>query len=174
MSQRPAPNRNLINYALDLLIFVAFLVAMAPRFSGIAVHEWLSIAFTAAIVTHLLLHWSWIMQITRRLFGKVAWTARLNYLVNTALFIAMTVVIFTGLVISEAALPLVGIGTVRGGVWERMHHASADLTLWLLGLHVALHWRWVVNTTTRVLPRWRTAERAAAARRDPRAAQQEA
>jgi len=36
--------------------FLAFLVAMAPRFSGMAIHEWLGIAFGAAITTHLLLH----------------------------------------------------------------------------------------------------------------------
>lgn len=51
-SVRAPRNGNAVNFAVDTAIFVAFLVAMAPRFSGIAIHEWLSIAFAAAIVTH--------------------------------------------------------------------------------------------------------------------------
>src|SRR4051812_24151582 len=101
-------NRNTLNLFVDIAIFLAFLVAMAPHFSGIAVHEWLSIAFGAAIVTHLLLHWQWIAEVTRRFFGKAQWSARANYVLNALLFVDVTVVIFTGLMISESVLPLFG------------------------------------------------------------------
>jgi hypothetical protein len=150
-SERPRPNRNMTNLVIDLAIFIAFLIAMAPHFSGIAIHEWLSIAFGAAIVTHLLLHWSWIVNVTRRFFGRVTWRSRLNYLLNTLLFIDMTVIIFTGLLISEVALPFVGIDTSPGSTWRRLHSLSADLCVPLIGLHVALHWSWIVSTTRRYL-----------------------
>lgn len=147
------PNRNMLNLALDSVIFLAFLVAMAPRFSGIAIHEWLSIAFGAAIITHLLLHWQWIAQVTRRLFGKLQWSARINYILNALLFIDMTVVIFTGLMISEAALPLFGIELSPGFAWRRLHDTSANLSLLLTGLHLALHWQWIVSMGKRLLGR---------------------
>jgi hypothetical protein len=157
MQHRPPRNRNLLNYAVDVAIFLAFLVAMAPHLSGIPVHEWLSIAFGAVIIVHLLLHWSWIVEITRRLFGKVQWNARINYVLNAALFIDMTIAMFTGFMISEAALPVFGIATTRGGVWEELHHVSANGSMVLVGLHVALHWQWIVNSTKRfVLRRPRT------------------
>ena len=35
---------------LDISTFVAFLVAMDPRTSGIAIHEWLAIALGATVV----------------------------------------------------------------------------------------------------------------------------
>ena len=150
MQARPrALNRNTLNLVIDSVIFAAFLVAMAPRFSGIAIHEWLSIAFGAAIITHLLLHWQWIVQITRRLFGKVQGSARLNYLLNALLFIDMTIVIFTGLLISEAALPQLGITLARGFAWRRLHGLSADLAVFLSGLHIALHWQWIVGMIRR-------------------------
>ena len=44
-------NRNTLNLFVDIAIFLAFLMAMAPHFSGIAVHAWLSIAFGAVIIT---------------------------------------------------------------------------------------------------------------------------
>ncbi|HEY0606909.1 MAG TPA: DUF4405 domain-containing protein [Herpetosiphonaceae bacterium] len=146
---RTKPNRSKVNLMIDLSIFVAFLVAMSPHFSGIAVHEWLSIAFGAAIVVHLLLHWEWIVGITRSFFKKARWSARTNYVLNGLLFIDITVVIFTGLMISEDALPLFGIQTVRGGIWHGLHETSANLSLLLLGLHIALHWDWIVRTVKR-------------------------
>jgi hypothetical protein len=136
-----------------MAIFVAFLVATAPRLSGLAIHEWLSIAFGAAIVTHLLLHWTWIVQVARRFFGKISWMARLNYILNSLLFIAMTVVIVTGLLISEEALPLFGIRFAHDALWLQLHRQATDLTVLIIGLHVALHWRWIVNTTRRLFTR---------------------
>ena len=139
------PNRNKTNLIVDSAIFLAFLVAMAPRFSGIAIHEWLGIAFGAAIITHLLLHWQWIVEITRRFFSKAQWPARINYILNMLLFIDITLIIFSGLMISEVALPLVGIQLAQSGSWRGIHGTAADLFLVLVGLHVALHWDWIVN-----------------------------
>ena len=151
--ERTQPNRNKLNLMVDLAIFVAFLVAMAPRFSGVAVHEWLGMAFGAAIVTHLLLHWQWIVEVTRRLFGKVQWSARINYILNFLLFIDITLVIFSGIMISRSALLLMGITLVGGGSYRMLHTFTANLSLVLIGLHVALHWQWIVNMLRRfVLP----------------------
>lgn len=145
---------------VDLAIFGAFLVAMAPRFSGITIHEWLGISFGAAIITHLLLHWQWIGEVTKRFFGKVQWSARLNYILNSLLFIDVTVIIFTGLMISETALPSLGITVASGGAWRGLHGTAADLSLVLTGLHVALHWQWIVNMTKRLIVSPLTARRA--------------
>jgi len=145
------PSRNLVNLVIDMVIFVAFLVALAPHFSGLAIHEWLGVAFGAAITTHLVLHWQWIVQVTKRFFGKVQWSARLNYVLNALLFIDMTVIIFTGLMIFEAVLPTFGLTAVQGGVWKGLHALSANLSVFLAGLHVALHWQWIVNMTKRFI-----------------------
>ena len=55
---------------LDISTFVAFLVAMDPRTSGIAIHEWLAIALGATIVVHLLLNWNWIVRTFKRMIGR--------------------------------------------------------------------------------------------------------
>ncbi|MBS1964840.1 MAG: DUF4405 domain-containing protein [Chloroflexi bacterium SZAS-1] len=139
------PNRNKTNLIIDSAIFLAFLVAMAPRFSGIAVHEWLSIAFGAAIVTHLLLHWQWLVEVTKRFFGKAQLSARVNYVLNALLFIDFTLIIFTGLMISKVALPALGLTLAAGGGWRGLHELTANLFLPFTGLHIALHWQWIVN-----------------------------
>lgn len=158
-SQTRPVSRTIVNLLLDLAVFVAFLAATAPRLTGLAIHEWLSLAVAAAIVAHLLLHWSWIAGATRRLFGKLRWGARVNYLLNALLFVAFTVVTFTGVMISEVALPLLGVELATDGLWMRLHRLASDAAVVLIGLHVALHWRWIVSTTRRLLGRGARAPR---------------
>jgi len=170
MSDKPTPpNRNRTNLLVDIAIFAAVMVAMAPHFSGVAIHEWLSIALGAAIVTHLLLHWQWIVEVTLRLFRGAQASARVNYALNAVLFVDMTVIIFTGLLISRVALPLIGIQTAPGGAWRQLHSLSSDAFLVLLGLHIALHWSWIVNTVKRLF-----GGRPGAAKREPVAVEGEA
>lgn len=137
------------NFIIDIALFVAFLVAFDPHLTGIAIHEWLGIAFGAAIVAHLVLHWKWLVATTKRFFGRLNGNTRLNYLVNALFFINMTVLIFSGLMISETALPAMGIRLSESGGLQRLHTLSAEWVLWLLALHVALHWRWIVTTANR-------------------------
>lgn len=138
---------NKINLLLDLAIFVAFLVIMAPRSSGIAIHEWLSIAFGATLIVHLLRNWQWIMGVTRRFLGTMQWFTRANYGLDLLLFVDMTVIIFSGLLISEHALPLFGLQTARGGIWRSVHELSANLSFVIVGLHLAFNWQWIVTAT---------------------------
>jgi hypothetical protein len=154
MSSRRAPlRRTTLNLLFDGLIFSVFLFTTAPQLTGLAIHEWLSLAFGAAIISHLLLHWSWIVQVARRFFGKLSWGARLNYLLNSLLFIAFTLIIVTGLLISEVALPFFGFSLVHDRLWLNIHHTASDAAVLLIGLHIALHWRWIVNTTRRLFSR---------------------
>ena len=136
---------------LDIIIFVAFLVTMNPRSSGIAIHEWLSLAMLAALTLHLLLSWDWIINISQRFMGKLGTQNRINYILNWLLFIDGTLLIVSGVMISEVAMPFLGIRLPEGFAWRRLHDMSANLGLLMLGLHTALHWSWIVNTFSRYL-----------------------
>ncbi|MEZ4640220.1 MAG: hypothetical protein R2856_35575 [Caldilineaceae bacterium] len=56
-----------------------------------AIHEWLSLGLGVGFITHVLLHWRWVYESTRRFFGKLAGQARINYILNTALLIVLHV-----------------------------------------------------------------------------------
>jgi hypothetical membrane protein len=142
-------NQTKIKLVIDVIIFVAFLIAMDPRSTGIAVHEWLAISLIAALVVHLLLSWNWITQITRRFAGKMSGQLRINYILNWLLFIDGSVIMLSGFMISESVLPALGISLPRNFVWRSLHEFSTNLFLLLLGLHTALHWSWVVDAFKR-------------------------
>ena len=67
------------NLILDITIFTAFLVAANPSLTGNTIHEWLSLSFAAAIITHLLFHWKWLVKVTTGFFKKFFHQSRLNY-----------------------------------------------------------------------------------------------
>ena len=139
------------NLILDISIFSAFLVISNPRLTGTTIHEWLSISFAAAIITHLLFHWQWIVKIGSEFFKKLFHQSRLNFVVDSLFFIAMTGAIFSGLLISKDILSLAGIQFNAGQAWKSIHSLTADASLIMLGLHFALHWNWVVTNVGRYI-----------------------
>ena len=146
-----APSQTKTKLWLDILIFIAFLVTMDPHSSGIAIHEWLSLAMIATLTIHLLLSWDWIVEISTRFLGKVGSQNRINYVLNWLLFIDGTMIMISGIMISEVALPVMGIQLPVGFAWRRLHDMSANIGLILLGLHTALHWSWIVTAFNKYL-----------------------
>lgn len=140
---------------LDISTFVAFLVAMDPRTSGIAIHEWLTIALGATVIVHLLLNWSWIVEVTKRLFtkGKGLNGARTNYILNWLLFIDGILIMLSGIMISEAVVPSLGLTLPMNFAWRSLHEVSTNVSLFLMGLHITLHWNWIVSTVKRLFSR---------------------
>ncbi|MBL8062903.1 MAG: DUF4405 domain-containing protein [Anaerolineales bacterium] len=135
---------------LDIGTFLAFLVTMDPHFSGLAIHEWLSIALAGTIVVHLLLNWEWIVNVTKRLFIKTTNGTRFNYVLNWLLFIDGILIMLSGIMISESAMPALGILLPVNSAWRSLHDVSANLALIIMGLHLAMHWNWIVTTFKRV------------------------
>mgnify|MGYP001479788482 CR=1 FL=1 len=162
------------NLTLDILIFTAFLVSANPHLTGNTIHEWLGVSLAAAIVTHLLFHWDWIVRVGRELFRKLFHQSRLNFVVNTLFFIAMTGSFFSGILISKDVMSALGIQLNVSGGWESLHHLTSDLSVILLGVHTALHWKWIVTNIGRHIVNpirglfgRRTAPEGLAVQRDP-------
>jgi hypothetical protein len=149
--QSTKSSSRIAKYLVDALAFIGFLLAMDPWTTGIALHEWMSIAFGGTVIVHLLLSWRWIVAVTCRFFSRLPARTRLNYILNLLLFIDGTIIGFSGLLISEEVLPLIGITVPHMPIWRGWHSLTADLALLLLGLHVALHWSWIVTTTKRCI-----------------------
>lgn len=131
------------NFWVDIALFLMFIIDMNTRFTGIPIHEWLGIVFGGALVYHLLLHWQWITTITRRIMGKLPTVQRIRYAVDLILFIDMVIVVASGILISEAALPQMGLTLSTNFHWRSLHHTSSELITWLVGLHLALSWGWL-------------------------------
>lgn len=155
--------RNLVHLALDLAIGVGSVLLLSFRFTGLLLHEWLGLAIFPALVTHLLLNWDWVVATARRSFRQMPGTLRLSAVLNTLLFVAMTLVTVSGVLISEAVVPGLAIGGTGRGFWHFLHTQAANATLIIVGLHLALHWRWLLGTARQGLRgAWRPGRQRAA------------
>jgi Domain of unknown function (DUF4405) len=143
-----------VDFWFDAILLVGFTVAYSYSYTGDIVHEWLGLGLAVALLVHLTLHWDWVIRTTGRLLSprghdKVIWA------VNLALVLAMTLCIASGILISRVALPEMRIYPLGGPFWSRLHDLTADVTLGLVPVHVALRWRWILGVGRRMLTRRR-------------------
>jgi hypothetical protein len=143
--------KNKTNLLLDIGVFAAFLIALEPGLTGIAIHEWLSLAVAGTIIVHLLLHWKWITTIGVRYFKNLFHSSRLQFLVDVLFFVAFTTVMMSGILISRSILPALNIQLVENHSWRIVHSLSANISLAMLALHVGLHWKWILNMTKKYI-----------------------
>ena len=136
---------------VDTLLFVLFLLTINVPLTGLAIHEWLSIALAVGIVTHLLQHGDWAATIRRRLSSSTSLQNRLNFLMMIGLFFGFGSIIISGLLISEAALPWIGYTPNGGAFWFWLHLSSVGWVVALFAIHIAMNWTWIVNTTERLI-----------------------
>ena len=138
---------------VDIFLLISFILVNIPQATGIPFHEWASVLFIVPLLVHILLDWNWIVNITKRMFGRLPGEVRFNHIFDLIIFILMTLALMTGFVISEAALPAIGIQVTIDPFWSSMHDLTANLTMVLIGIHLAMHWKWVVSSCKRYFGR---------------------
>jgi hypothetical protein len=137
------------NLSLDTAIFAGFLAVTNPHLTGNTIHEWLSLSFAGAIIVHLLLHWDWLIKVGGGFFRKLFHQSRLNLVVDVLFFTAMTGAMFSGLMISKSILSTLGIQLDVSRSWKSIHSLTSEASIILLGIHFALHWKWVLTNIDR-------------------------
>jgi len=137
-------------YLMDTLLLVSFMMVSAPQTTGVPLHEWLSLLFVVPFAIHLLLHWDWIKQSLRRFSAKISAKERFSLVWNYLLYVVMLLATVSGFLVSVALLPAMSISFEIQDFWSKIHHDSATLIMPMLGIHLALHWSWIVNLTKRM------------------------
>ena len=141
----PNNNKSSLNLWLDILLLLALLMVYEHHATGIIIHEWLGISIGLVSIVHILLHWKWITCVTRKFFTKMASEHRLKYILNVFIFISFSTILFAGLMMSRSVLPFLGIKVAETPFWRWLHFTSVDITVWLVAIHIALNWRWILN-----------------------------
>ena len=137
---------------LDCWLLVAFAPLQTPRTTSLAGHEWLGVAFAAVIAVHLLVNWQWITATLRRIMVPGSSRARVNTLLNGALFICMALTVLSGLAISEVLLPPIGLRPSDLQAWRQIHSLLAAMSVVIVGIHLGLNWDWISGVVRARLP----------------------
>lgn len=152
-TEKPKKNRSLtqIKLYVDIFLLIGFILVNMPQSTGIPVHEWVSFLFILPLILHILLDWKWVVSVTKRMFGRLPGEVRVNHILDLVIFIMMVLAMFTGTIISEAALPTIGINFTIDPFWQSMHDLTANLTMLLIGIHLAMHWSWIKSAFNRYI-----------------------
>ena len=137
---------NIFKFFLSLALTIVMLLLMDPRsFYGLVFHEWAGLIIGIFFILHKALNWGWIKKVTVSFFRKATGKARLNYFLDIILLAGMVLMILSGIAISRTIdFSWLNLGG-SGMFWRVMHTSSSYITLVLFGIHLGLHWKWVLQ-----------------------------
>lgn len=116
---------------------------MLPHATGLNLHEWLSLLFIVPFVLHILFHWDWIKKMPPRLFGSIRGETRFNVVWDALLYLLMIFATISGFMASTNLLQTIGVDLQADAFWSESHHQLSNLLFPLVGVHLALHWKWL-------------------------------
>lgn len=136
---------NIFKFILNLLLTVVMLLLMDPRsFYGLSFHEWAGLIIGIFFLLHKALNWTWIKKVTISFLKSSPGRARLNYILDVLLLAGMILMILSGIAIAHTIdFSWLNLGGSRI-FWRVMHTSSSLITLALFGIHLGLHWKWVL------------------------------
>ena len=141
----PKKKTSKIRIYVDLFFFALMILVLVPQTTGIPIHEWGSFVIILPFFLHLIINWNWITTNSKKFFKKAPNKTRFDYVLNWTLYLFMIVLTVSGIAISESVLPLFGMHPQPDNFWNKIHDVSAALFMLIFGIHIALHWRWIVG-----------------------------
>ena len=130
------------NLIIDLVALVVYLVVANPAFTGIAVHEWLSLGVFVVFLVHVAVHFDWIVETVGTVFRNPTWAHTGNFILSILILVAFMVCMVSGLFISGSVFAAFGFYVDGYYFWDPLHAMSAKMLLALLLIHIVVHWKW--------------------------------
>jgi hypothetical protein len=167
---RPVKNRSITNYSIDLGIIVTSIILFFTgiikfleiwgNFTGLSylaallsnLHDWSGLILGILVFIHLVLHWKWMVAMTKNLFKfKRLGKKYVNYFIDLGMLISFLIVFITGILKFPAFLLITGyFYTVSEEIFI-LHDWFALLIAGLAVTHVTLHWKWIVRMTKKII-----------------------
>lgn len=132
-----------VKLAIDAVALVAYVVVSLPSLTGVAPHEWLGLAVAVVLVVHLAQHLGHVVSSARRAASPgPARAVRAGRAVLAVLLgIALAVCVTSGVMVSGAVLPTLGLYAEGYYFWNPLHAVSAKVLLALLLIHLFINVR---------------------------------
>ena len=128
--------------AVDAACLLVYLVAASPALTGIGIHEWLGLGVLVVFFAHAAMHVDWAVEAVRSAFAPPSWARTGNLALDLLIVAAFMTVTVSGIMVSGAVLPALGLYADGYYFWDPLHAMSAKLLLALMLVHVAVHWPW--------------------------------
>lgn len=135
--------KTVLKIFLDIIMTICFVLLMNLHLTGLVFHEIVGIAVFFFIIIHLILNFSWLKSITTNLFLKkneINAKTKLMYALNIGLFVSITIIVVTGIMISTYLFP----SASSTPFVTVIHKGASFVALGLIVIHVALHLKYLM------------------------------
>lgn len=140
--------KNIIKYLLDILLSLGFVLLYDKNALGMNLHEIIGLVIGGAVIIHLALNFNWVIGVSKKIFSKkITNRVRLSYILNLLLFLCVALIILAGVFISKTIFTNIHS---ENQIWKIIHIGVSNLALTLIGIHIGLHWTWVINMSKKV------------------------
>lgn len=134
---------------LDIAMSVLLILMYNSKVISLEFHELGGLGVCFLFLIHKVINWRWIVSVSKKIFSKnLAFKLRFGYIINFLLLISVLLVMLSGILISKVLFN--GIWG-HGGIWRLLHYASAAALLVLIGIHLGLHWNFVMGIFKRLI-----------------------
>jgi hypothetical protein len=124
-------------------------------------HTWFGMGMIVVAIIHLIVHWRWVASMTRRtvneLLGRCASMnrrGRWNLILNLTVGLSFLATALSGIYFlffpggHAIASPQIVFNRTT---WDAIHTWGGVILIVAAVLHFAIHWRWVVNVTAKII-----------------------
>lgn len=136
--------------AIDIVMSTLLLALMNLAWTGLMLHELLGLGIVVLFAIHLLLNRQWISSVARRFRDIASQKTRFMLVLNILLGLTMLATVASGILISQNLFP--GQADIGFDLWFGVHSVASWLSLGIVTLHTAIHWRWIGNVIRRLVP----------------------
>ncbi len=134
--------KNVIKIFANLALLVSFILTYFLDLTGLELHQYLGVAAAGILAVHIITHWKWIMNVSKRLFKKMSGRVRIYYLLDGMLLLAIFLITITGVLIST----WLDVFLSNYMLLRSIHIVSSIAGLLLLILKMGLHWKFFAKT----------------------------
>lgn len=124
-------------------------------------HTWAGVAMIIIAVIHIVIHWSWFVSMVRRMLkeikgqvGRMNPRGRWNLVLNLLVAICFLLTVVSGIYFLFTPH---GPGAADSQfildrtIWDLIHTWAGVVLIEAALVHIAIHWRWVVKVTAKLV-----------------------
>lgn len=149
--------KSVVKIFLDIFMTIVFLLLMKVSITGLLFHEIIGIGISFFIIIHNLLNKNFIINSTKKIFSsekEVNKKQLIMYILNSALTIGIITISITGILISKYVFTSLRINNTT--FLYMIHKISAYITLTLIGLHICIHSKYLINALKNIISNIKT------------------
>ncbi|WP_088187303.1 DUF4405 domain-containing protein [Desulfosporosinus sp. FKA] len=127
-----------LKIALDFIMIIIYLLLLNPFDTGLVFHEIAGLLAITLFILHILANLTWVKNIFKFQFGgKSAKKLLFMFLINIGLFLCVSTIAITGILISQVLFPAVSNG--NSDFLVTVHKVVSYCCLVIISIHVLWH-----------------------------------